>query len=236
MNIQARYILQIGDFRLSETVIASWVIIAFIAVISYLLTRNLKEVPTSKTQIFLEFVVTKFDAFVRTTMGEKSLKLLPDMVPYLGGLFLFFILSNFAGLAGLRSPTIDLDTTLAWTSITIFMLYYVAFKSQGPSYLKGFLDPFPVFLPINLVGEIARPISLSFRPFGNIMGGTIIMGLVMKLLAYISELIPGVTIPFAQLIIPVPLNLYFDIFAGALQAFIFLMLTMIFVSIQTDAD
>lgn len=236
MDIQAGYVLSIGGLKLSQTVVGSWVIIAFIAVLCLVLTRDLKKVPTTKRQVFVEFAVVKFDAFVKNTMGEKSVKLLPDIVPYLGGLFLFFILSNFAGLAGLRSPTVDLDTTLAWTTITIIMLYYVALKTQGVGFFKGFLDPFPVFLPINLVGEIARPISLSFRPFGNIMGGTIIMGLIMKLLAFISSLIPGVSIPFFQLLIPVPLNLYFDIFAGALQAFIFLMLTMIFVSNEAATD
>jgi len=94
----------------------------------------------------------------------------------------------------------------------------------------------PIFLPINIVGEIARPISLSFRPFGNIMGGTIIMSLVYQFLGYLSTLIPNVTIPFGQLVIPVPLHLYFDIFAGCLQAFIFIMLTMVFVGSEAEVE
>jgi F-type H+-transporting ATPase subunit a len=205
---------------------------AFLALASYLLTRNLKKEPTSKVQIFLEYAITFFNKFVHDTMGENALKILPGIIPYLLGLFLFFLCSNLVGLVGLRSPTTDLNTTVAWATITIVLIYYTAFKSKGVSYLKGFLSPNPVFLPINLIGEIARPISLSFRPFGNILGGTIIMSLVYALLSYVSELIPMVKIPILQLAIPVPLHLYFDIFAGCLQAFIFIMLTMVFVGTE----
>ena len=89
-------------------------------------------------------------------------------------------------------------------------------------------------LPMNIVSEIARPISLTFRPFGNILGGAVIMSLVYQFLGFLSTLIPGVTIPFGQLLIPVPLHLYFDLFAGVLQAFIFVMLTMVFVGSATE--
>lgn len=142
--------------------------------------------------------------------------------------------SNLVPLIGLRSPTVDLDTTLALSTITVILIYSVSIRFNGGAVFKDMIEPTPVLLPINLVGEIARPISLSFRPFGNIMGGTLIMMLFYKLMAYISELIPGVKIPFAQFLIPVPLHLYFDIFAGSIQAFIFIMLTMVFISNSVD--
>jgi len=169
-------------------------------------------------------------------MGERAIKTLPFIIPYICSLFLFFLFSNIIGLVGLRSPTVDLDTTLAWATITVVMIYYTALKNKGMGFFKGFIDPVPIFLPINIVGEIARPISLSFRPFGNIMGGTIIMSLVYQFLGYLSTLIPNVTIPFGQLVIPVPLHLYFDIFAGCLQAFIFIMLTMVFVGSEAEVE
>lgn len=226
---QARWIAIFGNFKLSETVIVSWIIIAALALISYLLTRNLKKVPTSKTQVFLEMAVGGLYKLVNDTMGEKTVKRMPNIVPYIGSLFLFFACSNLIGLLGFRSPTTDLDTTLAWALITFFMIYITGVKFNGWGYFKGLLEPIPFLLPLNIIGELARPISLSFRPFGNILGGAVIMALLYDFLGWIATLIPGVSIPLGQLIIPVPLHLYFDLFAGLLQSFIFIMLTMVFV-------
>lgn len=231
---QAKFILYVGNFKLSDTVITSWLILAGLALVSYLLTRNLKKVPTSKVQIFLEFVVGGFDKFVKDTMGPTAVKELPFIVPYLGSLFLFFAVSNLIGLLGFRSPTTDLDTTLAWALITFFMIYYAGVKKKGMSMFKELLEPIPLLLPLNIIGELAKPISLSFRPFGNILGGSVIMALLYQFLGFVSTSLTGINIPFGQLIIPVPLHLYFDIFAGILQAFIFIMLTMVFVSNATE--
>ncbi|MEG1284385.1 MAG: F0F1 ATP synthase subunit A [Romboutsia sp.] len=225
----SQWVLYIGDFKLSETVIVSWMIIAGLAIASYFLTRNLKKVPTSKVQILLEYAVMMLVNLVTENMGEKTVKRMPNMIPYIGSLFLFFACSNLIGLLGFRSPTTDIDTTLAWALITFFMIYYAGIKSHGLSYFKGLLEPIPVLLPLNIIGELAKPISLTFRPFGNILGGAVIMALLYQFLGFVSTLIPGVTIPFGQLIIPVPLHLYFDLFAGLLQSFIFIMLTMVFV-------
>ena len=231
---QARFILYLGNFKLSDTVIVSWLILAGLALASYLLTRNLKKVPTSKVQVFLEIAVGGFDKFVKTTMGPAAIKELPFMVPYLGSLFLFFAVSNLIGLLGFRSPTTDLDTTLAWALITFFMIYYAGVKKKGMATFKELLEPIPLLLPLNIIGELAKPISLSFRPFGNILGGSVIMALLYQFLGFVSTSLTGINIPFGQLIIPVPLHLYFDMFAGLLQAFIFIMLTMVFVSSATE--
>lgn len=231
---QAKWIILFNNFKISETVVTSWIIIAGLALVSFLLTRNLKKVPTSRVQIMLEFVVGTISNLVTDTMGEKAVKRMPNIIPYIGSLFLFFACSNLIGLLGFRSPTTDLDTTLAWALITFFMIYYAGVKFNGFGYFKGLLEPNPILLPLNLIGELAKPVSLSFRPFGNILGGAVIMKLLYDFLAYLSTLIPGISIPFGQLIIPVPLHLYFDIFAGLLQSFIFIMLTMVFVGNATD--
>lgn len=232
----AQWVLYIGNFKISETVIVSWMIIAGLAIASYFLTRNLKKIPTSKTQILLESAVMMLVKLVTDTMGEKTVKRMPNMIPYIGSLFLFFACSNLIGLLGFRSPTTDIDTTLAWALITFFMIYYAGIKASGLSYFKGLLEPIPVLLPLNIIGEFAKPISLTFRPFGNILGGAVIMSLLYQFLGWLSTLIPGVTIPFGQLIIPVPLHLYFDLFAGLLQSFIFIMLTMVFVGNAAQAE
>lgn len=232
----AQWVLYIGDFKISETVVVSWMIIAALAIASYFLTRNLKKVPTSKTQILLEYAVMTLVKLVNDSMGEKAVKRMPNMIPYIGSLFLFFACSNLIGLLGFRSPTTDIDTTLAWALITFFMIYYAGIKASGLSYFKGLLEPIPVLLPLNIIGEFAKPISLTFRPFGNILGGAVIMALLYQFLGWLSTLIPGVTIPLGQLIIPVPLHLYFDLFAGLLQSFIFIMLTMVFVGNAAEAE
>lgn len=228
---QARWIAIIGNFKISETIIVSWFIIAALALVSFFLTRNLKKVPTTKRQVFLEYAVGVLYDMVNNTMGEKVVKRMPNIVPYIGSLFLFFACSNLVGLLGFRSPTTDIDTTLAWALITFFMIYFTGIKFNGLAYFKGLLEPLPFLLPLNIIGEIAKPISLTFRPFGNILGGAVIMALIYQFLGWLSSLIPGIgTIPIGQLVIPVPLHLYFDLFAGLLQSFIFIMLTMVFVS------
>ena len=219
-----------NGFRISETIVNSWIIMAGLIIMSLILTRNLQPVPTTKRQIMLEYVVSSFRGLVHGNMGDDVERKMPNMLPYLGSLLLFFACSNLIGLLGFKSPTTDVDTTLAWALITCFLIYYQGVKVKGPGYFKGLMEPTPIMLPLNIIGEIARPISLTFRPFGNILGGTVIMGLLYQLLAFISTLIPNVSIPFLQLLIPVPLHFYFDLFAGCLQAFIFVMLTMVFVS------
>lgn len=227
---QAKWVWFFGDFKLSETVVVSWMIIGALALISFLLTRNLKKVPTSKVQIFLEFAIGGLDKLIKDTMGESTVKKMPNIVPYIGSLLLFFACSNLIGLLGFRSPTTDLDTTLAWAMISFIMIYYAGIKFNGLKYLKGLMEPVPFLLPLNIIGEIAKPISLTFRPFGNILGGAVIMALLYQFLGWLSTLIPGVSIPIGQLVLPVPLHLYFDLFSGVLQSFIFVMLTMVFVS------
>lgn len=223
-----------NGFKISETIVTSWIIMAALIIIALLLTRNLKPVPTTKRQIMLEYAVGTLRNLIHGNMGDDVEKRMPNMLPYIGSLFLFFLCSNLIGLLGFRSPTADVDTTLAWALITCFLIYYEGMKAKGLAYWKGLLEPVPLLLPLNIVSEFARPISLTFRPFGNILGGTVIMGLLYQFLAFISSLIPNVSIPFLQLLIPVPLHFYFDLFAGCLQAFIFIMLTMVFVSSATE--
>ena len=110
----ARWIIEIAGIKISTTVTTSWLIIGFLAIVSYFLTRNLKKVPTSKVQIFLEYAVIALVDLVESTMGKNAVKRMPNMVPYIGGLFIFFTCSNLIGLLGFRSPTTDLDTTLVW--------------------------------------------------------------------------------------------------------------------------
>lgn len=216
----------LGGFRLTQTLTTMWAITAFLLIGAYLLTRNLQKVPT-KVQSAVEIFVEAVYNLTATTMGEDKL----SFAPYIGTLMLFLAASNLSGLLALRPPTADLNTTLGLALMTFFLIHFNGIRRKGlGNYLKGFLEPFPLLLPINLIGEVATPISLSFRLFGNLVGGMIIMALLYSALAAFS----GGGIPFLQFGIPAILHAYFDLFSGLLQTFIFAMLSMIFISGAMD--
>ncbi len=209
---------------LTETVVNTWVVIGIMTLIALIIRLKMskfKEVPQSKFQTVVEMVVDTLNEFIANTMGGSSGK---KFAGYFGPLMIFVAVCNLSGLIGFRPPTADFATTLAFALITFFMIHGFGIKSKGLGYFKGFLEPIPFLLPINIVGELATPVSLSFRLFGNILGGTIIMGLVYAMF-------PKIVIFLG---IPAALHTYFDVFAGVLQAFIFVMLSMTFVSNAMD--
>lgn len=216
----------IGDIPVSETVTVTWLIIAVLFVFSIIATRNMKKEPKG-LQLVVEQLVSVINNLTKQNMGERNYM----WAPYVGTLLLFIGISNIIGLLGFRPPTADLNTTMC-LSITTFVLTQVfGVKSKGlGGYSKGFLQPMPFLLPLNIVGELANPISLGFRLFGNISAGVIIMSLLYGALGSFTEMLFGLTIPLLQAGIPAVLHIYFDLFAGLLQSFIFTMLTMVFIS------
>lgn len=218
-----------GGIQVTETVTVTWFIMLVLAVFSYFATRNFDKVP-KKFQNFIETLVESIYNLTRQTMGEDKMA----FAPYMGTLLIFLGIANIAGLFGLRPPTADANTTLGLAFVTFIMIHFFGMKSKGVGgYLKGFLEPFPALLPLNLIGELATPISLGFRLFGNIVGGLIIMNLLYGALGALSAKL-GIGIPVFMAAIPAPLHIYFDLFAGILQSFIFTMLTMVFVAMAMD--
>lgn len=210
---------------ISETVIITWLIMALLVIGSIILTRNFEKIPRGK-QNAIEAIVGTINNLVIDTMGEENKK----FAPYMGTLLLFILFGNLIGLVGLRPATADLNTTLALAMLTFVITHYVSIKGNGiGGYIKGYFEPFAFILPMNIFGNLAQPISLSFRLFGNIAGGLIVMTLVYNALAAFSAALGMTTIPILQAIVPVALHLYFDLFSGALQSFIFVMLTMVFI-------
>ena len=204
----------------TQTVTTTWFLMAVLIIGSIVLTKKLSLVP-GKKQVVAEIIVDGIYSLTKTTMGKKF----ESFAPYVGTLLLLIGLSNISGLLGLRPPTADLNTTMALALMTFVIIHFTGVKSKGiGGYLKGFLEPMPFLLPLNILGELATPISLSFRLFGNIVGGLIIMTLVYNGLGIFASFIP----------IPAVLHAYFDLFAGLLQSFIFAMLTMVFVSLASD--
>ncbi|RKD21981.1 ATP synthase F0 subcomplex A subunit [Caminicella sporogenes DSM 14501] len=217
------------NIAVTETVTVTWFIMGLLALFSYFATRHFDKVP-KKFQNFVEVLVEAVYNLTRQTMGENKM----SFAPYMGTILIFLAIANIAGLFGLRPPTADVNTTLGLATITFFMIHLSGIKSKGiGGYLKGFLEPFPLLLPLNVIGELATPISLGFRLFGNIVGGFIIMNLLYGALGALSAKL-GIMVPIFQAGIPAPLHIYFDLFAGILQSFIFTMLTMVFVAMAMD--
>ncbi len=211
----------------TETVTNAWIIMAVIMAGCFYMTNNLQKVPKGR-QVVAEAIVKGLYNLVEETMGKGR----EAFAPYIGTLFTFSFLGSLSSMFGLRPMTGDYNTTLGWALVTFFMVQYNGIKSKKLSgYLKGFAEPIPVILPLNIVSELANPVSLSFRHFGNIAAGMIITSLLYSALAGLTSMVfGGLTIPILQLGLPAFLSIYFDIFTAALQAFIFSMLTMAFVS------
>lgn len=212
-----------------DSVINSWVIVILLSILCIVVSRKIKkanidEKPSGLLNV-MEIFVEGIQSLVKATMGPTRI----GFAPFIGTLVMFLVCANLFGLLGFTPPTSDYNVTLALAIITTVLIHFFGIKTNGiGSYLKGFFEPFPLLFPINLLGEIATPISLSFRLFGNILSGVIIMSLVYSALNSISMFIT----PFVA---PV-LHAYFDLFSGLIQTFIFAMLTMVNIANKMGDD
>ncbi len=193
------------------------ILIGFALVVNRRMKRATK-VPGTLQNI-AELIVEKLDGMVHATMGKRG----RGFANYIGTVFMFILVSNISGILGLRPPTADFGTTLPLGLITFFLIHITQFRYQRPKEIwEGMCSPLPawlpIWLPINVISEIAVPISLSLRLFANVLSGTVIMALVYALLAKIAYGWPAV------------LHVYFDLFSGAIQTYVFCMLTMTYIS------
>lgn len=221
MNFGPKYVFQVPEFIplfggtwVTNTVTTTWIIMIALTLLSIFLTRKLSDVP-DKRQNIAEMLVDTVNGLVAQTMGESKLY----FAPYMLMLMMFLAVANLSGLLGFRPPTADLNTTFALSLLTFGMTQFFGLKSKKSGYIKGFGEPFIFMLPTNIIGELANPISLSFRLFGNILGGVVIMTLLYQV------------IPLG---VPAVLHAYFDVFSGLIQTFIFTMLSMVFISMAMD--
>ena len=221
-----------GGIQVSETIVNMWIVMAVIAVVCFFLGRNLKVKNPSKRQLVAEKAVTMITDMVTGVMGKRN----AHWAPYIGTLLLLSAFSSLSSLTGLRPPTADLNTTLAWALVTFIMIQATKIRHHGVGgWLKGFAEPVVVMTPMNIISELATPISMSFRHFGNIAAGLVITALIYGSLGALSSAVLGWIpvvgdIPIFQVGLPALLSIYFDLFTSCLQAYIFCMLTMVFVS------
>ena len=166
-------------------------------------------------QNIVEMVVEKLDGMISNVMGRNAVK----FANYIGTIFIFILICNISGLFGLRPPTADYGVTLPLWLLTFTLIFFNKLKYQKVSgFLKGLCEPWPIWAPINIIGDVAVPISLSLRLFANVLSGTVMMALVYGLLKWFA------------VIWPAALHVYFDLFSGAIQTYVFCMLTMTYIS------
>ena len=212
--------------NVTETIIISWGIVIALTALVLFLTHNMKKKPEKKRQVIAEFLVEIVDNLVKSTMGEKY----KSFGPYVAALFASSIFGSLVSLIGLRSVTADYSTVLTWALMSFVMIEAAKIKADGiGGYLKGFINP------LNIISEVSTPVSMSFRHFGKLAGGMIITSLIYFALTGLSSAI-GLAVPIFTIGLPAVLSLYFDLFSGFMQAFIFIMLTMIYISSSSSED
>ena len=278
----AQTLFSIGPVAITQTILSLIIVTATLCIAGVLLGGNLQKRP-GKLQVLTEKGVTMLMNLVRDTMGEHNM----SWVPYIGTIFLSSIFGSLIGMTGfLRSTTADLAVVLTWAVMTSVIIWYHSIKRNGfLGWLKGFTEPIWVMTPMNLVSEIAQPVAMAFRHFGNVAGGSIITMIIYTalslastlLIRLISEsvilplillavsvlllvgnqkkkklsnkifsgilavlgilgllthlnLLGGVQIPILQLGIPAVLSIYFDLFSGFVQAFVFSLLSMVYIA------
>lgn len=217
---------------ITQTTISLFAVTILLIIVSFFITRNLKKRP-GKLQVVVEKLITMLYNLVEDTMGKHNLK----FAPFIGTVFLSSIIGTLLGMTQIfRSTTADLSVTVAWALVTTGMVWYHNIKNFGfKTWLKGFTEPIVVMTPMNIVSEIANPVSMAFRHFGNIAGGSVLTALIYSALALVSQLVfgwlPGLLgeIPFFQAGIPAFLSIYFDLFSGFVQALVFSLLTMVYI-------
>ena len=195
------------------------VLIVFLIIIGFCIAANraikhATEVPGAFQNV-VELIVEMLDGMVSGVMGPQAVR----FRNYIGTIFIFILFSNISGLLGLRPPTADYGVTFALGIITFTLIHFNKFKYQKVSgVLKGLCEPWPIWAPINVISDFAVPISLSLRLFANILSGTAIMALIYSLLSKVAIIWPAV------------LHVYFDLFSGAIQTYVFCMLTMTYIA------
>ncbi len=214
---------------LSESQVNSWGVMISILGLCLYLTHGLTAKAELKRQLVAEWMVEKCESLVRNNMGGYF----KEWAPFIAAIMGLSAFSSLICLLGLFSPTGDVNITFGWAILVFFMIMYYKFRGGAWNYTKGLFKPIPVFAPMNVIGEFATPASMAFRHYGNILSGAVISALIGSALTGLSKsllgFLPGFLgdIPLLRVGLPAVLSIYFDVFSGVMQAFIFAMLTML---------
>lgn len=205
------------EFWITTTTIGMWIVSIIILILAFMANRTLKkatDVP-GMFQNALEMASDMLDNMAKGILGGNARR----FVNYIGTIFLFILFCNLSGLLGLRAPTADYGVTFLLGMFTFFIVNYQGIKNHGVGHFTSLFEPTPVLFPINLIGELANPLSISLRLFANLLSGVIIMGLWYGMMPI-----------FANIGIPAALHVYCDVFSGCIQTYVFCMLTMVYIN------
>ncbi|NBH71824.1 ATP synthase F0 subunit A [Clostridiaceae bacterium] len=205
------------DFWITTTTIGMWIITVLILLIAVLANRTLKragDVPGTFQNV-LEYMYEMLQKMADGILAGNAKR----FVNYIGTIFLFILFCNLSGLLGLRAPTADYGVTFLLGMFTFFIVNYQGIKNRKLRHFTSLFEPTPVLFPINLIGELANPLSISLRLFANLLSGVIIMGLWYGMMPI-----------FVNIGIPAALHIYCDVFSGAIQTYVFCMLTMVYIN------
>lgn len=225
MELGPRIIFQIGSLQISETVVFGWIVSIVILIFVFAATRKMEKIPKGAQAVGELFVETVYN-MVEETMGKENLK----FAPYIGTLLAFLGLGSMLGILDLRPITADINTTVPLALVSFVMIHFNAIRAKtARGYVKDLASPYAFMLPLTVLDDLFFPVTLAMRLFGNILAGVIVMSLLYGGLESLSAML-GSQVPFFQIAIPLPLNFFFDMFEPILQAYIFVMLTMVFTS------
>lgn len=222
--------LPFGGLPVTESQVNSLAVTLSVLFLCLFLTRGMTPRGGGKRQHFAEFIVGFTDKLVKDNMGESF----SGFSPFVGAMMALSALSSLLSLLGLYPPTSDINIVGGWALLVFFQITYYKMKCGPLHYLRSFADP-PLLTPLNVISEVATPLSMAFRHYGNVLSGSVISVLLAAGLSGLSCLVlgwlPGVLgeFPLLRVGIPAILSLYFDLFSGCLQAYIFAMLTMLYV-------
>jgi len=215
-QLQVSTVFSIGGIDVAESTVITWVIMALLVGLSVYLGSNLKVRNPSKKQQLAEIIVSWFDNFTGELLGEHGKQystIISVILMYIG-------VSNLIGLFGLKPPTKDLNVTVGLSVISIFLIEIAGFRRKGAKgWIKHFSEPVAIVTPINILELVIRPLSLCMRLFGNVLGAFIIMELIKMV------------VPIG---VPAIFSLYFDIFDGLIQAYVFVFLTSLYIQDATE--
>ena len=220
------------DLPISEAQVNSALVVISLFWLCLYMTHGIRAKVETKRQLLIEWAVEKLQSMVTDSMGP----FFAGYAPFICAILLLSAFSSLLALLGLFSPTSDVNIVFGWSILVFILITYYKLKGGVVNYMKGYLEPIPVMLPLNILGEIATPVSMAFRHYGNVLSGSVIAVLIAAALQGASSLLlgwlPGFLgeIPFLRIGIPAVLSIYFDVFSSCMQAYIFAMLTMLNIS------
>lgn len=223
--------LPLQALEITESQVVSLIVIVATLGLCLFMTNGITVMPGSKRQLLAEWVVEKVEGLVKENMGTYF----AGFSSFVAAILCLSAFSSLSSLLGLHPPTSDINIVAGWAILVFILITYFKMKGGIGNYLKSFADPIPFFAPFNVISEIATPISMSFRHYGNVLSGVVISTMIAVALQGLSKLVLG-WIPVVgglsllRIGLPAVLSLYFDLFSGCLQAYIFAMLTMLYVS------